>query len=101
LEQRYLGEMVASWSRCGPSSIQRALGPAHAVYDATSGETHFLSELPALLLQAIDRTPRSAIELLTAVAGEADYTPEQIQQAEAALRELERAGLVEYVEPVS
>jgi PqqD family protein of HPr-rel-A system len=89
------------WRRQSPPLNCQSIPPAYAIFDPSSGDTHFLSELPTLLLQSIDHKARSALDLLIAIAGEDVYSEEQIQRAEAALRELEKAGLVEYVDCVS
>ncbi len=42
------------------------------VFDPATGETHFLTELPALLLEAIGPSPATALELVERLAGPVD-----------------------------
>lgn len=68
-----------------------------AVFDPASGETHLLSELPALLLQHVDHQPRTAAELFAVIAGDdvGEIPPQQVDQFIATLKFLAEAELVE------
>jgi PqqD family protein of HPr-rel-A system len=65
------------------------------VYDPASGETHFLNELPSLLLDVIDAQPRTVEQLIALLnEGEALDTDAK-KNIEFALAYLEQAELVE------
>lgn len=65
------------------------------VYDPSSGETHFLSDLPSLILSVVDDIPASYAELVERFAGPVELDPIAQSQIVAALLFLEGAELVE------
>lgn len=83
------------WYRNGPDLIwERGLGDS-IVFDPRCGETHFLSDLPALILSVIDSTPASAEQLIDRFAGPVALDSDAQSQVLAALVFLEGAELVE------
>ena len=86
------------WLRNGPavSKIQ-TLDPA-PVFDPATGETHFLNELPLLLLEAMVDSPSTAEVLVDALAGPVELDDDADQRITAALRLLEDAELVESIQ---
>lgn len=68
-----------------------------AVYDAATGETHILTQLPALLLQNIGAAPRSALQLMENLSGEDPSSAKSgdIQKVVVALEFLHVAELIE------
>jgi len=83
------------WRRLGPALAWQGEIGEGAVYDPASGETHFLSPLPALLLSAIDGQWAFYSEIVDRIAGPVDYDGQAEAQIIAALVVLERAELVE------
>jgi PqqD family protein of HPr-rel-A system len=65
-----------------------------AVFDPDTGETHFLSELPLLILTQIKANPTSLSELINRLDGPADLAPGARQQIHQALLSLEQAELL-------
>lgn len=87
------------WFRNGPDLIWEQ-GLTHGVvFDPASGETHFLSDLPALILSVIDALPASYTELVERFAGPVDLDGQANTQIVAALLFLEGAELVESKTP--
>lgn len=90
-----MGSETRLWFRIGPDLIwQGALGLG-AVFDAASGETHFLSELPAVILPSIDKTPASFSNLVERLGGPDGIDEQAEAKIRAALSLLEAAELVE------
>jgi PqqD family protein of HPr-rel-A system len=65
------------------------------VYDPVSGETHFLNELPGLLLDVIDGQPRRVEELIALLNDGEPLDDEASRSIALALTYLEQAELVE------
>ena len=65
------------------------------MFDPATGETHFLSDLPALLLAAVDGQPPDVAPLIERVAGPVSLDGHAEAQVAAALIYLESAELVE------
>jgi PqqD family protein of HPr-rel-A system len=86
------------WVRRGPDLVWQELSAAIAVFDPSTGETHFLTELPALVLKAMDATAASEAELIRRIAGPVALEDHSLQSVHAALNQLERAELIEHVE---
>lgn len=83
------------WHRSGPSLIwEQGVGEG-VVFDPSSGETHFLSDLPSLILSVVDELPASSAELVERFAGPVDLDADAQSQIIAALLFLESAELVE------
>jgi len=88
-----------SWRRLGLALVrERELGEG-VVFDPSTGETHFLTELPALLLSVVDREPASQDTLVDRLAGPLDLDSTAEAQVLAALVYLEGAELVESLPP--
>ena len=99
LVEYFLGHIdVYMWARRGPDLVWEGLSAATAVFDPSSGETHFLTELPALVLRAISAAAGSEAELIRRMAGPVELGEPSTQLVHAALNQLERAGLIEYIE---
>jgi hypothetical protein len=89
------GSVHRVWRRLGPALVWGhgpGLGP---VFDPATGETHFLSELPALIATIVDGTWASPVELITRYAGPVQLDAAAEAQFLAALASLERAEIVE------
>lgn len=86
-----------AWVRRGPQLVWEELSTAVAVFDSSTGETHFLNELPALLLPAINDEPASQAALVNRLAGPLDLDGAAEAQVFEALMYLKRAELVESV----
>ena len=65
------------------------------MFDPATGETHFLSDLPALLLAAVDAEPAEVATLIDRIAGPVTLDGQAQAQVVAALIFLESAELVE------
>ena len=92
------GESAADnsrWLRLGPRPIFEHLPQAVAVFDPASGETHFLSDLPALLLDVISSKPVSSEVLCERLAGKQSLDDLAKARILAALRSLEGVELIE------
>ena len=83
------------WHRSGPPLIWEIAPGEGAVFDPASGETHFLSELPALLLGFIGREWSDLPGLIGYIAGPVDLDAQSEAKVMAALTFLEGAELVE------
>lgn len=87
------------WFRRDPGLVwEPDIGPG-LVFDPASGETHFLSELPALILSTIDDSPATYAELVERFAGPVDLHHQATAQIIAALISLEGAELIESQAP--
>jgi PqqD family protein of HPr-rel-A system len=89
------GSVHGVWRRLGPTLVwgnEPGQGP---VFDPATGETHFLSELPALIATILDDTWASHVELISRYAGPVQLDAAAEAQFLAALASLERAELVE------
>lgn len=65
------------------------------MFDPASGETHFLSDLPALLLGQVDESWCDTMTLIERIAGPVALDTEDQSKVLAALHFLEGAELVE------
>lgn len=83
------------WSRSAQPLVWESLADLGAVYDPSSGETHFLAELPALLLPLISDDPMTASALVDRLAGPGGLDAQANARIVAALNYLEDAELVE------
>lgn len=83
------------WRRLGPELVWDGEPGDGPVFDPLSGETHFLSQLPALILTVIDARWCSAAQLLERLAGPVALDDQAEARLLAALDSLERAELVE------
>lgn len=88
-----------NWWRTGPTLVTETFDEDDVVFDPATGETHFLTELPALLLTAIDRQPASHRDIVTRLAGaETELDAADEARVLAALQFLVAAELVESAE---
>jgi hypothetical protein len=87
----------SSWLRLGPPVRQLTSLSPSPVFDPLTGETLFLSDLPAMLLEAIDSSPRSVEELLSVLVGPVDLVDSKLDVVFAAIQHLSDAGLIERV----
>jgi hypothetical protein len=83
------------WRRCGPPLVWENAPGEGAVFDPASGETHFLSELPALLLSSIGQEWHNLASLVVQIAGTVDLDDQHRAKILSALTFLESAELVE------
>jgi PqqD family protein of HPr-rel-A system len=84
------------WFRRSPSPIRANGFALRPVFDPLSGETHFLSDLPDLVLDVIDTHPRPLDEIITRLTDGEPLDDEGIAGNVAkALAYLEQAELVE------
>ena len=92
------GESAADnnrWLRSGPRPVFEHLSQAVAVFDPASGETHFLSDLPALLLDVTNSCPVPFEVLYERLAGKQSLDDSAKARILAALRSLEGVELIE------
>lgn len=87
--------MSRYWVRAGVPLVYEELGGATAVFDPYTGETHYVSELPVLLLSCIDAQPALPEELISRLAGDVELDKDARSQVLASLVYLEAAELVE------
>lgn len=71
------------------------------IFDPATGETHFLNDLPLLLLSMIDREPRDLRRLCCLLTGSDDVAAESEMKITSALVSLAHAELVESTVPNS
>lgn len=64
-------------------------------FDPATGETHFLTELPTLLLEAVSASPATAEDLVAQLAGPVELDDKSAERVTVALRHLHHAGLIE------
>ena len=83
------------WFRSGEAVIRENGVGEEVVFDPSSGETHFLSDLPSLILSVVDDEPATYMELLERFSGPVDLDSQAESQIFAALMFLEGAELVE------
>jgi len=86
------------WRRDASTSVVWSTSPEiDAVFDPISGETHILSELPALVLRHIGTEPATAQQVFEEMSGAAFAEQDQaaLDQIVAALKFLANAELVE------
>lgn len=83
------------WFRNGAPLVWAQTPGEGPVFDPATGETHFLNELPALILQSIDADPVSFPTLVERLAGPVDLDEQEKEKIVAALVYLEGAELVE------
>ena len=84
------------WFRRGPSPVRASGYRLAPVFDPLSGETHFLSDLPDLLLGVIDAEPRGVAEIVALLNdGEAVDDAAALERITTALVFLQQAELVE------
>lgn len=84
-----------TWRRVGPPLVWDGDPGAGAVFDPLSGETHFLTDLPALIAATVDADWSCPWDLVVRYAGEVDLDPAAQAQILAALASLEAAEIVE------
>jgi len=83
------------WRRLGPPLVWDGEPGEGAVFDPVSGETHFLSQLPALILTVVDDRWCGYPELIARLAGPVALDGQAEEKVISALASLERAELVE------
>lgn len=83
------------WVRCAPKPVSMLFGEWTLVFDPATGETHFLTELPALLLDAVNDEGSHARELVERCVGQEQHAFDLASQVTLALDFLEAAELVE------
>jgi len=87
------------WVRSGPPAVCRSLGRDTAVFDSATGETHLLTELPALVLSVMDKQAVSVADLIERIAGPVQLATGDENRIVEALSYLESAELVESRSP--
>lgn len=91
--------MQRRWRRGGPAPFTEEFGSVCAVFDPASGETHFLTELPSLLLSVIDDRAATLDTLVERLAGATALDPQARIQLLSAMEYLVAAELVESTVP--
>ena len=84
-----------AWYRRHRSPLVNDSWDMAVLFDPETGETHFLNELPALLLAHLDVSPRTFEQIVEAIDAPADLSDEARQQIRRALRLLEDKELIE------
>jgi PqqD family protein of HPr-rel-A system len=87
------------WRRPGPVPVWQGEPGEGALFDPLSGETHFLGELPALIVSVLDDHWASRGTLVERIAGPVALEQQAEAQILAALVSLEAAELVESQSP--
>lgn len=88
-----------TWARRGSPLLNLDFPPYVVCFDPCTGETHFLNELPALILSVVNREPATLHCLVERIAGP-EVAGELVQrQFSAALDFLVAANLVESIDP--
>ena len=82
------------WYRRGAGLLWESQVDGAVVFDPDTGETHFLSDLPAMALAEIDDTPVTLSGLIERLDGPEDLPAEARQQIHAALLSLEQVELI-------
>jgi len=82
------------WHRLGQDVLAEQFEQA-IIFDPQTGETHFLSELPLMLLSAVNSKPQDIRELTAHLDPELDLNDGSRVKILEALYQLEQAGLVE------
>ena len=90
------GQVRRHWFRCGPDLVFGDEDTLTPVFDPATAETHFLNDLPLLLLSAIGSEPRGFDALVADLAGD-DIDDHARGRLYATLLQLEQAELVESV----
>ncbi len=89
------------WRLQATTTLSEQIDNSLVVFDPTTGETHFLADLPALVLAELDDKPRSIRELIERLAGPVELGHVAEQQILTALTQLEAAELVESRAPAT
>jgi PqqD family protein of HPr-rel-A system len=76
-------------------ATEQVSGAVHLLFDPFTGDTHFLNDLPFLLLQAIDDTPRSVSEISERLAVDEELDADAAAQINQTLLSLASSRLVE------
>ena len=82
------------WYRKGTPLHQETHAQSAVIFDPDTGETHFLSDLPSIVLHKIDDFPATLSVLIGRLDGPENLEPEAREQILTALMYLERAELV-------
>lgn len=87
------------WRRCGAPVVYALESDATSstLFDPTTGETHFLADLPALVLSQVGEESIDLPHLLTRLDAPSDSGEEVALRVLHALATLERAELVDSV----
>jgi PqqD family protein of HPr-rel-A system len=86
------------WRRIGPAVSKNPEFDPAPVFDPATGETHFLTDLPLLLLETVVESPGTTEDLITALAGPVELDDAEAGRITAALHLLEDAELIESVQ---
>ncbi|MCB1772390.1 MAG: HPr-rel-A system PqqD family peptide chaperone [Gammaproteobacteria bacterium] len=87
---------IARWS-IDADLVHKAVGDdGFVVFDRSSGLTHFLSDMPVLVLELLAETDRSTSELLAAIVQTTGLGPDEVREDVVArtLTDLEKAELI-------
>lgn len=85
---------IAWYRKCKPLT-SNSLWEMTIIFDPETGETHFLSDLPALLLEHIDQSPQTLKQLAGSIDALDDLSDEARKQIRRALDLLEANELIE------
>lgn len=94
-QQRVTQQSRKVWCRNGPAVSKLPHLDPVPVFDPATGETHFLTQLPLLLLEAMGESGREVERLIADLAGPVELNDGAVGRVTAALRLLEDAELVE------
>jgi PqqD family protein of HPr-rel-A system len=83
------------WYRTGPGLVIENFDSAEIVFDPSTGETHFVNTLPALLLSAVEPKPLSLDALLRRLAGDVEMAATARDDILTALRFLAKAEIID------
>jgi PqqD family protein of HPr-rel-A system len=78
----------------GPALIEQRFQEMTVVFDSSTGQTHFLSDLPLLLLSSLDAEPLDFEDIVDRLAGGSKIERDAVDHIRIALEDLRRAELI-------
>lgn len=83
-----------TWARTAPPLLSVSNDDTTALFNPGTGQTHFLSDLPLLILEQVGDAPIGMSELIERLGGSAELGPDAQQLIKSTLSSLEREELV-------
>lgn len=88
------------WARYGPEPVRESFDVTEIIFDPSTGETHFLNELPSLLLSVVQHQPLSLNALIGRLAGDVEVSEQGREDILATLQFLAGAEIIEHRGPL-
>lgn len=87
---------TVSWSVCGDLVHEAVSDDGFVVFDRSTGLTHFLSQLPLMVLETLGSQSLTVQDLVTRLAESADIAADQLPASaiQRSLADLEQAELI-------